>query len=291
MLESDIVETVDDPEIPANEDLYSRRKDLGTKFYNYQYFKCSKESDLSADEVPIWEEYIDNPDTALIYDGIIEAGTLNRLILWLFNPNHSGKLVDNLILIMNLEKEYKRFFVLSYSSFVTADKLLNKLIQLYSKDANTASQVILFFKYWIEVEPQDFLQNEALLSNLNKFIDNRMVKDKQFHLIKQLRNVVSKLESVPEIGVISERKYSDKPPEPKVPRNIFSPTLTLDDVDEEEIARQLSIIDFRFYQKIKASELFSKNWSAAPHPSRTNRINNIKQRFSEVVRYVKYRNI
>jgi len=30
----------------------------------------------------------------------------------------------------------------------------------------------------------------------------------------------------------------------QVPKNIFSPSLTLDDVDEEEIARQLTLIEY-----------------------------------------------
>lgn len=40
-------------------------------------------------------------------------------------------------------------------------------------------------------------------------------------------------------------------PDPKIPKNIFSPTLSLDDVDEEEIARQLTLIDFQLYDRIR----------------------------------------
>lgn len=39
-------------------------------------------------------------------------------------------------------------------------------------------------------------------------------------------------------------------PDPKVPKNIWSPTLTLFDVDDEEIARQLSLVDFGIFAKI-----------------------------------------
>jgi len=44
---------------------------------------------------------------------------------------------------------------------------------------------------------------------------------------------------------------SQAPPEPKVPKNIFSPLLTLADVDEEEIARQLTLLDFEMYNLIQ----------------------------------------
>jgi hypothetical protein len=39
-------------------------------------------------------------------------------------------------------------------------------------------------------------------------------------------------------------------PEPKVPKNIFSPTLSIDDIDEEELARQLSLLHFDMYKAI-----------------------------------------
>lgn len=41
------------------------------------------------------------------------------------------------------------------------------------------------------------------------------------------------------------------PPEPKIPKNIFSLYLDLFDVDEEEIARQMTLIDFEIYSSIK----------------------------------------
>ncbi len=45
-------------------------------------------------------------------------------------------------------------------------------------------------------------------------------------------------------------------PEPRVPKNIFSPSLSLDDVDEEEIARQLTIIQYQLYAAINVLCLF-----------------------------------
>lgn len=49
-----------------------------------------------------------------------------------------------------------------------------------------------------------------------------------------------------------ERSYvfGVNPPEPKVPRIIFSPALTLAHIDEVEIARQLCLIDFDIFSQI-----------------------------------------
>jgi hypothetical protein len=45
-----------------------------------------------------------------------------------------------------------------------------------------------------------------------------------------------------------------------VPKNIFSPTLSLDDIDEEEVARQMTILDYELYTSIKYSELCAMRW-------------------------------
>lgn len=57
------------------------------------------------------------------------------------------------------------------------------------------------------------------------------------------------------------RKFSDSPPDPIIPPNIFSNTLTFLDIDEKELARQMTLIDFEMFQKIKPFELLNQAWS------------------------------
>jgi len=54
------------------------------------------------------------------------------------------------------------------------------------------------------------------------------------------------------------------PPPPKVPKDIFSPTLSLYSVDPEEVARQLALMDFEVFASIKPSELLNQCWNK-PH--------------------------
>ena len=49
-------------------------------------------------------------------------------------------------------------------------------------------------------------------------------------------------------------------PEPKIPKNIFELSLTLDDVDEEEIARQFTCLDSETFHRVKTQELFKNAW-------------------------------
>lgn len=49
-------------------------------------------------------------------------------------------------------------------------------------------------------------------------------------------------------------------PEPKLPKTIFDLSLTLDDVDEEEIARQLTCLDSETFNMMKTRELIKNAW-------------------------------
>lgn len=87
-------------------------------------------------------------------------------------------------------------------------------------------------------------------------------------MAKQLRNAIAKMEtkaekqdavtytSTPEPKVcyclekqLQEGDCCDQSARTQVPKNIFSPSLTLDDVDEEEVARQLTLIEYEVNHK------------------------------------------
>ena len=48
--------------------------------------------------------------------------------------------------------------------------------------------------------------------------------------------------------------------EPKVPKNIFSPQIKLEDIDVVEIARQITLIDFSLFSQITLGDILSKEW-------------------------------
>jgi hypothetical protein len=49
-------------------------------------------------------------------------------------------------------------------------------------------------------------------------------------------------------------------PEPKLPKNIFELSLNLDDVEEEEIARQITTLDCETFHMMKSKELLKNAW-------------------------------
>jgi len=196
---------------------------------------------------------------------------------------------------------YRKTFLLTYQSFTTPEKLLHKLIQRYhvpkivgiteiefEKTIRKPIQlrVINVLKNWVELHYNDF--NEKLISSLNFFVDNTLSRDGHLNLAKQLRNVMSRMDKATGEETYKTSGYTINPPEPKVPKNIFSPTLQLRDIEEEEIARQLTIIDFNLYSSIQASELLKMAWANPKHRHKAPGVVAIMQRFDNVALWVSY---
>jgi len=136
-------------------------------------------------------------------------------------------------------------------------------------------------KYWIQQHETDW--GEKLIASLNGFIDNILVADGYTSMAKQLRNAIAKMESK---GEKPDTITYTSTPEPKVPKNIFSPSLTLDDVDDEEIARQLTLIEYEYYVAINSPELLQKRDADGQSLEWGPNVNAMLKRFNAVARWV-----
>lgn len=115
----------------------------------------------------------------------------------------------------------RTFVLATYQSWMTPDKLFDKLIQRYHvpelvlkneespekyvKDIRT--RVALVLKAWMTKHKQDF--SEHLIDKIREFVENRLVKDGRGDLAKMLRASLTKLVSNIE-GLILIIEYSFK---------------------------------------------------------------------------------
>jgi hypothetical protein len=68
-------------------------------------------------------------------------------------------------------------------------------------------------------------------------------------------------------GEIPPATITEPPPEPKVPRNVFSPSLSLMDINDEELARQLTLMEFETFRAIRVRHPISHPpFSVGTHP-------------------------
>ncbi|EGG13809.1 Ras guanine nucleotide exchange factor [Cavenderia fasciculata] len=109
-------------------------------------------------------------------------------------------------------------------------------------------------KFWIDKCPWDFKTGpnaDKLVASLNNFIDGALTRDGNAS-VKNLRRILAQARTAETSQ--SSMVYSTNPPEPKVPKNIFSPQLTLSHIDELEIARQLTLIEYKIFRNIPPPE-------------------------------------
>eukprot|EP00300_Choanocystis_sp_HF-7_P039875 c6222_g1_i1.p1 GENE.c6222_g1_i1~~c6222_g1_i1.p1 ORF type:complete len:815 (+),score=182.58 c6222_g1_i1:28-2445(+) len=188
----------------------------------------------------------------------LKGGTLNQIVRAITSAN------DNL----NDIRANTRACLLTYWSFTTAERLLQKVMDRFSiepsapgvtpvvtKEEVTQIQlrVLNIMKQWMSDYSYDF--TDKMMHIVNAFVRNKVfpINKKWASSLEDIRNTRKKFE----INLL-------QCPEPMVPRSICSPTLTWEDVSEEEIARQLSLLDFADYSAIRPIELLGLAWSK-PH--------------------------
>jgi hypothetical protein len=81
--------------------------------------------------------------------------------------------------------------------------------------------------------------------------------------------------------------FKDPPPEPKIDiKTIFSPTLSLFDIDDIEIARQFTIMEYELFTKIKPYELLNQSWTKPKLKHRAVNVLNLINRSTEISSWV-----
>ncbi|GAM27522.1 hypothetical protein SAMD00019534_106980 [Acytostelium subglobosum LB1] len=248
------------------------------------------------EDINVWEEGDDrnlrkNEDTK---KPSVKAASLNKLIQFL--TSEKDRQHDHV--------SFMKSFLYTHQTFTTSENLLKKLIQRYSGPVNSSlnqdprfKQEILepirkrvcdVIKYWIDKCPWDFKSGptaDKLVASLNNFIDGSLTRDGSLS-VKNIRRVLVQVRSNEHN---QSMVYSTNPPDPKVPKNIFSPKLALSDIDDLEIARQLTLIEYKMFKSIPPPEFLVRvtpygefQYSMATSPNLVSFLN----RSNDVARWV-----
>lgn len=243
-------------------------------------FKVLRDRSMDLADVNIWDE----PPENLVYEEnsseLVAHASFNKLVE-ILTP--SG-IVDSCFL---------QAFMSTYTLFTTPKMLLRKLKQRYNVPNDRMEalvgqklpiqvRVINLIKVWIDEHKEDL--DDLLINDIKHFLAYEVKKD---HPI-QAQLLINSLDknSTNSIKVCTTTSGSLKEPRAIVPKNIFSPTLTWEDIDDEEIARQLTLIEYGFYKKIRTKELLSQAWCKEKLKHRASHVLQVINRFNEVSQWV-----
>ncbi|KAI9277421.1 ras guanine nucleotide exchange factor domain-containing protein [Sporodiniella umbellata] len=205
-----------------------------------------------------------NLSELLLEKGKIKGGTLNGLVKRLTQHDH-------------LDTKFNITFLLTYRSFSTTEELFCALFQRYQilPPENLSSQevemwrekklklvrlrVFNIIKLWLETYLNEE-QDRSFLPILCRFTDEVISNSMSFGA-DQLQKLLKKRMSSEDVGQLRKMRLNikaDSMPEPILPKSLKR--IQLLDLDPHELARQMTLLDFRLYNRIKAAECLDKNW-------------------------------
>jgi hypothetical protein len=235
------------------------------------------------DDSNIWEEDLES-EHSIRYDksGQVTGATLN-------------KLVERITSTRDHDLEFVKTFLFTYQAFTTPEKLLRKLIERYNvvcpegmplKEFGIMRQtiqarVINALRLWVDL-CVDFKDNPSLQDAVLHFIMSVLTVDHP-KFCKPLRMNILIIK-----GVVQKKNlkiFREPLPPVKFP-DTPSSVLSVFDFDPEEIARQMTIIDFSLFAMIKPSELLNQAWQKPKYKYRAQNILRLVERMNNLTLWV-----
>ncbi|GAA5911589.1 hypothetical protein JCM6882_008046 [Rhodosporidiobolus microsporus] len=202
----------------------------------------------------------DDEDLSFTMENTVKGGTLRGLVI--AATSHEGR----------VDSSYLSAFLMTYRTFCTSAQLLDQLIERYlviEPEGLSGEE----FKEW---EAKKLRPIKARVTNLLKawvreYMDHEDLDPVLLQRIREfaLNTMTEKGQSLQICKSVDERLQGAAPrtignlapgalPQPIVPRNLKKFKLT--DLEPLELARQLTIMDSRLFQRITPQECLSKAW-------------------------------
>jgi hypothetical protein len=173
--------------------------------------------------------------------------------------------------------------MLTYHSFCKSNELLNALIKRYETAPEGQERKVIHLrvfnvlKHWVDNHWHDFSQDESLVPILSQFLDRcqndpsskKPAEDCKKALNNRLQNKTKTTTYTP----------TEKPPRPILPRHVDDPLM---EIDAEEIARQLTLIEWDLWVAVQPYECYGLAWMKPDKEKRAPNICALTRQFNYV---------
>eukprot|EP01114_Cavostelium_apophysatum_P024760 TRINITY_DN9813_c0_g1_i3.p1 TRINITY_DN9813_c0_g1~~TRINITY_DN9813_c0_g1_i3.p1 ORF type:complete len:1246 (+),score=370.12 TRINITY_DN9813_c0_g1_i3:63-3800(+) len=190
------------------------------------------------------------------------GGTLNDIVLKLTNEQDS---------------KYMTTVILTHQSFATSWQLFEKIMQRYhvppglkmdeQQILRIRLRVCVVLQYWIKEQFEDF--DAQMIDKLKSFISTTLPSAGQSFIADRMNSELQK-------KLNDKKKVHRATIDPlirlKVPEGGFSPVALIMQCSDSEIARQLTVIEFKIFAKIRPSELLNQAWNSPKLQYRANNV-------------------
>lgn len=205
------------------------------------------------------------------------------------------KLVEKITHYTDMDHKFRDIFFLTYRSFCTGHVLMDKLMDRFyltkqeevwsEKSLKILIRVLNSMKIWVEKHFHDF--DNLLLIRLVRFLDSASCAVKE---VEQTCNLVRKSLSsklIKDNNKAVKHSTNQKAPEPILPEN-FSEHVAFNLLEWSpiEFARQLTLIEYDYFQKIEPKEWLSGAWTKHTKYEEAPHIAHLTDRWNKMTQFV-----
>ncbi|KAJ3271028.1 hypothetical protein HDV01_007109 [Terramyces sp. JEL0728] len=210
-------------------------------------------------------------DIVINNDGLVVSGTIKALVDRL--TTHEG--VVDLRFLTTFLIGYRTFtnnqelfgllferFILPMPNGLTADE---EIVWIERKQKVIRQRVYGVLKMWVESFALDLEEDRFSLNRIAEFIEKTMKSAMTVSSTALLRLIDKKRTSGFQPFQPPSALQKDKFPDPILPKSLKK--FKLSEIDPLEVARQITIMEFKIFKEINVAELLAKSWGLrAPIP-------------------------
>ena len=224
----------------------------------------------------VWDEGVDTEENTSVAEGKLKLASFNKIIEKM--TSHDAER-DTLL----------KTFVLTHPSVTTAEAFLDKLLQRFEVPSEKAiektavqARVCNTLLVWVTNHHEDMSEEvvnevEDLTMSLKTDPALKGWATRMLSLITRKRN---------EVDTEFDRQYSVGPANVEAilnePFSPLNPSKVLVMYSEEDIAKQMTLIDFGIYSKVRSTELLDQAWSKAKYKYRARNMVKLIARSNDV---------
>eukprot|EP00007_Cunea_sp_BSH-02190019_P006845 CAMPEP_0174231344 /NCGR_PEP_ID=MMETSP0417-20130205/1891_1 /TAXON_ID=242541 /ORGANISM="Mayorella sp, Strain BSH-02190019" /LENGTH=1210 /DNA_ID=CAMNT_0015309213 /DNA_START=169 /DNA_END=3801 /DNA_ORIENTATION=+ len=185
------------------------------------------------------------------------------------------KLIERVTYPAYPDPKYLLAFLLTYRSFTTGAEILDLLEKRWNCEPHSGARtpdfeskfvqrirlrVLNVVKVWISKHTYDFRDDIELTKRVIAFLDDVVAKDMRGSADGLKKSLERRLEAEDSREIHLDEKKMELAPTPKVPP-MKRGALTLLDMNPLEVARQITLIEFRLYNKCRPWEFLGLAWT------------------------------
>lgn len=178
---------------------------------------------------------------------------------------------------------YVNVFLLTYHSWATSAELLDSMTHLYLELSNQNDQnkvalmrICAFLKKWTREQFYEFQDDPQLLEAYEQFVSG----SKDIQVVRTLAPTLAKMKAGKgEVKLM----FSEATPKPRMPSK--RPLRTVLQVSPIELARQLTLVEYDIFARIKPIELVEKAWMEPDKVKRAPNVMALVSHFNQAVQW------